>query len=289
MALKAITCLHHGFEFERSSLATAVELAKATGGHLRIIHAAFLARPYAGFYGEAVAIGWQDALENTLAHQIEEARSAAAEICAAHGLPLDEGGGSALPRATFVALSNYTNKTLARDLSLADLIVSGAQQGAIEFGDNAVNEVALFSTGRPLLVVRPDEEGASAPLLGVPCAIAWNDSPESVNALVRGRPLYARASAVHLFSARDGADDAPSDHQNLALQYLAAHGIEASLEFVTRRGEGAAEDVLSRALELGCGYIGMGAYGHSVFREMMLGGFSEAMLHKAALPLLLCH
>ena len=289
MALKAITCLHHGFEFERSSLATAAELTKAVGGHLKIVHAAFLARPYAGFYGEAVAIGWEDALENTLAQQIDKARSAAAEVCAAHGLPLDDGAGGALPKASFVALSNYTTKTLARDLSLADLIVSGAQQGAIEFGDNAVNEVALFSTGRPLLVVRPSEGSAAVPLLDVPCAIAWNDSPESVNALVRGRPLYAQASAVHLFSARDGRADAPSDHQNLALEYLAAHGIKASLEFVTPQGGDAAEDVLSRALALGCGYIGMGAYGHSVFREMILGGFSEAMLHKSALPLLLCH
>lgn len=289
MTIKSIVCLHHGFDFERSSLATAIELAKANRGHLRIIHPAYLARPYAGFYGEAVAIGWQDALENTLAQQIETAASAAAAACEKFGLPLSDDAAGPLPRASFLALSNYTNRSLARDISLADILVTGAQAGTTEFGDSAVNEVALFSTGRPVLVVRPGADGAAVPLVGVPCGIAWNDSPEAVNALVRGRPLYAQASAVHLFCGRDGSDEAPPDHQRLALDYLRSHGMEASVEFVTKHGEAAADDILARATQRGCAYLGMGAYGHSVFREMVLGGFTRHMLQHAEMSLLLSH
>jgi nucleotide-binding universal stress UspA family protein len=46
---------------------------------------------------------------------------------------------------------------------------------------------------------------------------------------------------------------------------------------------------LARAKDLKADLLVMGAYGHSQFREMILGGVTEHMLQKADIPLLLSH
>jgi nucleotide-binding universal stress UspA family protein len=47
---------------------------------------------------------------------------------------------------------------------------------------------------------------------------------------------------------------------------------------------------LSEAVDrLGAGYVTMGAYGHSRFREAVLGGATRDMLTGSPVPLLLAH
>jgi len=47
--------------------------------------------------------------------------------------------------------------------------------------------------------------------------------------------------------------------------------------------------VLRQAREYRADYIVMGAYGHSVFRELLIGGFTAYMLEEAEMPLVLAH
>lgn len=291
MALRSIVCLHNGFDFEESSLATAVALAKQNGADLRIVHAVMITQPYAGAYAEAaiVGTGWQEAVNAQMEQQERAARESAAAICQKHGLPLSDLADAPLPRATFQVIEAPTAKPLARMLGVSDVIVVGAAKGSGHVVDDGVIDLALFSTARPLLIVRPQPDGAPAPILGAPAGLAWSGSPEAVHATVHWRDVYAGASKVHVFVATGGGEASSPEDQALVLGYLKAHGANAELETVERDGKSAAHAILERARAAGCAYLVMGAYGHSAFREMLFGGFSETMLEEAEMPLLLCH
>lgn len=291
MSLRSIVAIHNGYAFEASGLATAVDLAKRHRAHLRIVHAAFLTRPSASYFGEAAAFGsgLQDVIEKYKRADLDRARSSAQKICAEHGLPLSEVASSSLPRADFIPLQGASNRRLIRDLSVTDLIVIGAEQGSAGWLEDSVANIALFSTGRPLLVVRPIRGDGPAKIERGASAIAWSDTVQAVHALLNAQALLATASTVNLITAGAGASDEATDDQRLALDYLHAQGIGAKLNNVDRAGRPAAQAVLERARELGCDYLVMGAYGHSMFREMLMGGFSEYMLEEAEFPLLVCH
>lgn len=291
MALRSIVCLHNGFDFEASSLATAIALAKAHEAYLRIVHASYIARPYSGLYGEAAiaGTGWSDVIEEHVQRQLERSRQSAERICADLGLPLQDTQSTARPRAAFVPMQDVFNKTLVRDLSVSDLIVMGAAEGSGEILDQSIADLALFSTGRPVLLVRPRPNGAAAPVSRGRCGLAWNGSPEAVHALVEGKAVFDDASMVHLLVTKEPKASPPTADQRLALDYLEAHDVDVTFDVVERDGHDAAHAILARARELDCDYLAMGAYGHSVFREMLLGGFSRTMLEEAQMPLLLCH
>ena len=74
-----------------------------------------------------------------------------------------------------------------------------------------------------------------------------------------------------------------------ASQYLARHGIRSELHECPLAGDSVADGVREAAARLGAGYVVMGAYGHSRFRETMFGGVTRSMLGESRVPLLLAH
>lgn len=291
MALRSIVCLHNGYEFEGSSLATAIALTKEHGAHLRIIHAEYVVRPAATVFGEAAiySAGWQEAVDRQLAADRTRAKETAHEAAAAEGMLLTEGPSDVRPRAEFISMQGFNNRTLIRTLSVSDLIVMGGQAGGAGWAEDSVANLALFSTGRPILLVRPIGDSAPAVHKGGTVMIAWSPAPEAIHALLAAAPLLTLADSVHLVSATASPPAEPSDDEALALSYLAAHGVKAKRQPLATGSHSPAEAVLAHATEVGCDTLVMGAYGHSLFREMLIGGFSETMIAKARFPLLLCH
>jgi nucleotide-binding universal stress UspA family protein len=119
-----------------------------------------------------------------------------------------------------------------------------------------------------------------------PAVVAWNGSQESCNALRLTLKLLEKASIVHVVTVSDEGNDFPS---TLAAKYLAGHGLKAQLHDWPRDGRTIAAALIDAANVLNASYIVMGAYGHSRFRETMLGGVTRDMLRHSPLPLLLAH
>ncbi|MEM8853077.1 MAG: universal stress protein [Pseudomonadota bacterium] len=290
MALKSIICLLNGFEHETAAADAALQLAKDNGADIRLLHITYPVQSYSGFFGEAAMVGggWQEIVDQQSQHRLSKARNIAEGLIAKHGLgsPVDTPAGTA--RAAFVPLENKTTADVVRQLSLCDLIVFGAEAGSSDLSDASIAGTALFSTGRPLLMVRP-KKGDAPSWTGKTCALAWNDSPEAIRAVTGARDLIRTASKVHVLVTheRSRADDAPEN--TVVLDYLGSHGVTAEFHAVMRGSGAAAAAVLQQAKVLGCDYLVMGAYGHTVFREMLLGGFTAYMLEEAEMPLVLAH
>ena len=148
----------------------------------------------------------------------------------------------------------------------------------------------------PLPLVADVSLHSRTPVLAVPIAgsafdpagiamIAWNGSPEAAHAVRAALPLLKMASAVHVVSFDEDQNFPMADVR----RYLAGHGV--SVECTERKLDGkTVGEAICRASALHtAAYVVMGAYGHSRFREAVLGGVSRHMLAHSQVPLLLAH
>ena len=133
-----------------------------------------------------------------------------------------------------------------------------------------------MQAGRPLLVV-PD---ACNWLDLRSVLIAWKDTAEARRALVHALPMLRKATdvaVVEIVEEQAGRAAALSRLKDV-VAWLSRHGISAS-ELVPHEC-GDADSGLERiASEVGAGVIVAGAYGHSRFREWILGGVTRRLIN----------
>jgi nucleotide-binding universal stress UspA family protein len=80
-----------------------------------------------------------------------------------------------------------------------------------------------------------------------------------------------------------------SDPGGMLCQMLVRHGVHAEVS-VLARSLPRVSDVLARHIwDQNADMLVMGAYGHSRFREAILGGATRNMLEKAEVPVLMAH
>lgn len=165
----------------------------------------------------------------------------------------------------------------------SDLVVLTRPYGENAPADGeAVTEAALFEGGAPVLIV-PDS-GLPAEF-GKKIMIAWNQSEEAMTAVRRAMPLLVAADSVEI-TVVDPSPHGPerSDPGGALCQMLTRHGVKASIAVLARTMPLVSEILNHHATEIGADLIVMGAYGHSRFREAILGGTTRNMLGKTALP-----
>jgi nucleotide-binding universal stress UspA family protein len=173
----------------------------------------------------------------------------------------------------------------ARYSDLVVLPLPYAQTRGIE--DEAVTEAALFEGIAPVLVVPPSGMASPEPRRIV---VAWNQSREALVAARRSMPFLRRANQVQILVIDPPAHGPErSDPGGMLCQMLVRHGVKAEV-VVLARALPRVSDVLSRHLrETDADLLVMGAYGHSRFREAILGGATRDMLEHAAVPVFLAH
>lgn len=118
--------------------------------------------------------------------------------------------------------------------------------------------------------------------------IAWNGSPESARAVRQALPFLVRASEVEVAAFEpDEGSRATSGGPDVAL-FLARHGIKVTLW--QERADGDVGDaLLARTTAYQADLLVMGCYGHSRFREIVLGGVSRTVLRSMTVPTLMAH
>ena len=85
------------------------------------------------------------------------------------------------------------------------------------------------------------------------------------------------------------ADDQHSEQPGADLGlFLARHGIQVNVMARQVTGE-TGEALLSIAADTSADLIVMGGYGHTRFRELMLGGVTRTLLQSMTVPVLMAH
>ena len=167
---------------------------------------------------------------------------------------------------------------------LADLIVLSLP--GVDNGYNGPHAIAVdvaMNARAPVLAV--ERQVRRVDCLG-PAMIAWNGSPEAANALRLSLPMLRRASAIHIVTVTEDKDGFPATDASL---YLSRHGLASELHSWGAEDRNIADLLREAAATLGAAYIVMGAYGHSRFKEAVLGGVTRDLLRNSPVPLLLAH
>jgi nucleotide-binding universal stress UspA family protein len=170
----------------------------------------------------------------------------------------------------------------------ADIIVSGGQSPA--FSDAfalASPKDLVMQAGRPLLVV-PDRVNW-LDLRSV--LVAWKDTPEARQAVADALPMLRKAKEVCIVEVPEPDADRSAAAAGVTdvAAWLGRHGIPATAR-VSEAGAGTAAAQLEKvAGDVGAGLIVAGAYGHSRFRELILGGVTQYLVTQSARCVLLSH
>lgn len=178
---------------------------------------------------------------------------------------------------------------LAMHARYADLVVLSQSDPAAPvsgvIGD--LPEYVMLNCARPVLVV-PHAGEFTHP--GRHPLIAWDASIEATRAVTNAIPLLQRADKVTLALVNpSGQFDAHGDEPgaDIAL-YLARHGVNIHV-IVHRTRVDAGNALLSLAADLQSDLLVMGGYGHTRFRELILGGVTKTLLDSMTLPVLMSH
>lgn len=179
--------------------------------------------------------------------------------------------------------------TVAQHARYADLTVLGqADPDDRRIRDwSRLVEGAVLNSGRPVLVV---PYAGTFERVGQRVLVGWNAGREAARAVHDALPLLTRAEAVTVLSVDPRKGMAHGEPPGAAIAaHLARHGVVATAQEANSDGLSAADILLNHAADFGIDLIVIGGYGHSRFREVVLGGVTHALLHQATVPVLMSH
>jgi nucleotide-binding universal stress UspA family protein len=178
------------------------------------------------------------------------------------------------------AITDQAGSFAARAARHADLFI-GLRPGKTENRWTGLLEAVLFGSGRALLLAAPERD--PRPFKTV--VIGWNGSREASRAVAQAMPFLEKAGQVIVVTAeKNPAEDALDTR---IARHLDRHGVKTVLHEL--RTADAGEGILAQARSSDADLIVAGGYGHSRFREWVLGGATRTLLEQAQTPLLLAH
>ena len=250
----------------------AIALARQYGAHLIGLYA----MPLVELPGYVQAGGMSGAeLNRRRADElVERAKAAFNNALSAAGLPSAEWYTSELNAVDAVALhARY-----------ADLIVVGQPQAEDDSGiGSGFSGHVVREAGRPVLMV---PYVGAFPSIGKRILIGWKATREAIRAVDDAIPFLLQAEAIRVLVI----DPRPGEHgampEDIA-PYLARHGVKVEVHVDRAAQNDVGNEILSRAADFSADLIVMGAYGHSRFREIMLGGATRTMIDSMTVPVLM--
>jgi nucleotide-binding universal stress UspA family protein len=194
-------------------------------------------------------------------------------------------------------LKNGKTLTLGEPLELFD---EGAEQirdecafhditvASFDLGLTIYDDVitgALFSTGRPLVLIKSFE--ANRKISDLTVTLAWKPSPPMLNAQWQSMPILQAAKRVLLVGIMEKGRDERADFDRFTA-YLGTHKIKAEPHYVTEKGY-APEQIEAFSKSEGSDLLVMGAYSHSRMRQLIFGGMTQYFLDNKVCNLFLSH
>lgn len=212
-----------------------------------------------------------------------KAEAAFREIVKAKGLAVaEEGETVATPRARWREVTGQVSDHAGRSARTADITVCAQPDSEMPDSDDIFHDL-IFRSGRSVLMVPASYSGS----VGKHVMIAWNGRAEGARAVGGAVPLLKGADKVTVVQIGD-VDPVRPDYEDVE-DYL----IENDITCVTRhdkdRGDSIGAQLLDIAAEIGADCVVLGAYSHSRWREMVLGGATRYIVGNAKLPIFMSH
>lgn len=277
MAFKTLLTVMTNPETGEAALVQTIALAESQGAHAEALCLG-VDRTQTGYY-------YAGANAMILQETMTRAQNEAAETLAYANNVLGKSGVRWSAEEGIAQIADV-GRHVAHRSRFADLVVLprpyGENQGAEA---EPIVEAALFEGHAPILVVPDDCTPITQPKSII---VAWNESAEALTAIRHALPFLQAADIVRIVviaPPTHGPDR--SDPGGMLSQMLSRHGVQCEID-VLAKNMARVSDVLNRhTVDTDSDMIVMGAYGHSRFREAILGGATRNMLEKATVPVLM--
>lgn len=260
-------------------LGAAIPLAAEAGAHLDVLCLG-IDRNQTGYYFAGATALMHD-------ETIAQAQAEATEIETAARALLDRSdiswGVDAL-----VAQSASVTGLVARRARFADLVILPKPYGEGKYSDAPiVVESAMFQGQAPVIVLAEGSVLGAAPQKVV---VAWNESAEAMAAIRRALPILKTADLVSIciVAPERHASDA-SDPGGELSKMLSRQGVKVEVTILPQTMPRVSEVIARHVSDIDADMLVMGAYGHSRFREAILGGATRNMLEHATVPVFMAH
>jgi nucleotide-binding universal stress UspA family protein len=184
---------------------------------------------------------------------------------------------------------DFPARYILQQARCADIIVSGGHSDAFSDPFALVTPKDLvMEAGRPLLVVPDSTDWLDLRSM----LVAWKDTPEARRAIVASLPMLRKAKDVTVAEIVEAGGRQPLAVSRVrdVITWLSRHGVSAS-ELVAEQNQDRDTTVQldAMAADVGAGVVVAGAYGHSRFREMILGGMTQHLITQTGRCVLLSH
>jgi len=175
---------------------------------------------------------------------------------------------------------------LAKEARTADLMIATRPYDHYTATPEMLEDV-LFNSGRGVLFAPPSIK-PNGNIDHV--VVAWRNTRESARAISGALPILVDAKNVTIAmvterSTSHNEDDMPG--ADIA-RHLVRHGINVDIRHI-KDWSNPAEALLNEVEKTGSKLLVMGGYGHSRFREWVLGGVTRDVLSKAQVPVFMSH
>jgi nucleotide-binding universal stress UspA family protein len=173
---------------------------------------------------------------------------------------------------------------LSANARLCELTIVSQPEPGLEISDNFLPQEIMLQAGGPVMVVPYTFRGA---LKIGRIGICWDGSRLAARAMWNAMPLLSKANAITIVTVnRPVSTEASPDR---LARRLAGLGLPARTVSVQSASSDVQPTILSVAADEGLDMLVMGGYGHSRFKELILGGVTREMFRSMTVPTLMSH
>jgi len=284
MSIRTVLVPLSGSDSCQSGLEAAARTAKAFDAHLIALHVKLDPAAAVPFIADGLTADIVQELvssaESEGHRRAEKARAIFESVCENFDIPM--GLADSGPSAEWMERQGPLGDTVGRMARIADLTVVPKPDANSDPLSAGMLDDVLTRSGRAVLVA----PGTLPDRIAENILIAWDGSAEAARAVADAMPFIDISNSVTILTIGDIREERP-DGKTLA-QSLAAHAVTADVKASERKGP-VGEQILGCAEDMGATLIIMGAYSHSRWRELVLGGVTRTVIDKAQLAVLMSH
>jgi nucleotide-binding universal stress UspA family protein len=188
-------------------------------------------------------------------------------------------------RSTF-NVSYAATRSVTEMSRLYDLNIVAQPDSSNPSQTDFLSETVLFGSGRPMLMIPYINRGT---FKSDRVLICWDGKAPAARAVHNAAPFLRKAKAIDVVTINEDEDALGEASLAALIAHLARRDLPATPHRLTADTSNVHNAILSLAADNDSDLIVMGGYGHSRFREFILGGVTRGMFETLTVPALISH
>ena len=287
MSIRTILVSVDGTDASQQALKMGFAVGRAIASHVDVLPVRADPKDTVPLLGEGMSVAMiedmMDVAEHESTDRAGKARSLFDQAVVDFSVTLSHQPGGEGFSANWIEETGREDDAVAMHGRLADLIVAPRPTESSDVSANLALNAALFETGRPVLVVPPEDSDEP----GKRVVVSWNGSAQAARAVASALPILKQAESVTVFtvdSERTSSERAPE-----LATYLGWHGIACDTHTISGPASTVGPKLMEELAGVSADLLVMGAYTHSRMRQLILGGVTRHVLETASVPVLMAH